>query len=509
MRKSILQPPLVAIFILIGVCTQAQVSPQAIDQAVNKHLKESLLSFRQFLHLANDAHIPEDLEPNLSYLEAAFSNLNFSTERLTTEGIDVLYADKMVDPQAETILVYLQVDGQPVDPNKWFQDHPFNPVLKEKKDDDWSKLDWSALEGDIDPEWRIFARSTSDAKGPISAFLTALAIADENNWQPNYNLKIIMDTEEELGSPNLPRAVEKYRDKLSADALIILDGPRHISNEPTLTFGARGITTIRLTTYGPRVPQHSGHYGNYATNPAFTLARLLASMKDDRGVVTIPGFYDGIELDDKTKQILAAVPDDEAAILRSIGIAQPDAVAPTYQEAIQYPSLNIRGLASAWVGVKVRTIIPSAAVVNIDVRTVKESDPERLVQLITRHIEDEGFYFCNGEPTEAERKQYSKLISMSHDISYGAFRTEFNSDVGIWLDRALTRVFGKTPIKIRTSGGSIPIAPFVQTLNIPAVTVPCVNRDNNQHSPNENIRIGNYSDAIKTYLGILTEKISN
>jgi acetylornithine deacetylase/succinyl-diaminopimelate desuccinylase-like protein len=316
-----------------------------------------------------------------------------------------------------------------------------------------------------------------------------------------------MDCEEELGSPNLPAAVEKYRGKLAADMLVILDGPRHISNLPTLTFGARGIATMRLTTYGPRVPQLSGHYGNYAPNPALRLAQLLASMKDEDGRVIIEGFYDGIMLDETTRQILAQVPDDEAVIQQNLGIAEPDKVAPTYQEALQYPSLNIRGMASAWVGSKVRTIIPDAAVANLDIRTVKESDPQRLVDLVISHIRKQGYHICDQEPNEQERAQYPKLISLGHEISYGAFRTDFDEEVSIWLDLALTRMFGQSPIKIRTSGGSIPIAPFVQTLGIPAVTVPIVNRDNNQHSPNENIRIGNYLEGIYTYLAFLTHPL--
>ncbi len=497
----------ILLVLTVSMAGLSQISKELIESAAHQHLVPSLQSFRQFLSIPNDAYIARDLEPNIQFLDSAFSKLGFTTKRLPTGGIDILYAEKHQEHQAKTLLIYLQVDGQPVDPSKWQQKDPFIPTLKERQQDEWKTISWRALEGTIDPEWRIFCRSASDAKGPIGAFLTALQIVEENNWEVNYNLKIIMDCEEELGSPNLPDAVIKYREELAADMLIILDGPRHISNQPTLTFGARGITTLRLTTYGPSVPQHSGHYGNYAPNPAFRLAHLLASMKDPEGRVIIPGFYDGIHLDAKTKSILAQVPDDEEAIQRSIGIARPDAVAPSYQEALQYPSLNIRGLASAWVGTKVRTIVPSAAVVNIDVRTVKESDPEGLVGLIRNHILAQGFHICEGEPTEEERMKYDKLISMSYDISYGAFRTEFDSQVGIWLDKALTRVFGKTPIKIRTSGGSIPIAPFVKTLGIPAVTVPCVNRDNNQHSPNENIRVGNYLDAIRTYLGFLTEPL--
>ncbi|MDH3246622.1 MAG: M20/M25/M40 family metallo-hydrolase, partial [Saprospiraceae bacterium] len=255
----------------------------------------------------------------------------------------------------------------------------------------------------------------------------------------------------------------------------------------------------------PKLPQHSGHYGNYAPNPALRLSQLLASMKDYEGRVVIPGFYDGVEIDDKTRATLLAVPDDENQILNNLGIAEPDHVASYYQESIQYPSLNIRGMSAAWVGTKVRTIIPNAAVANLDIRTVKETDPKRLVKLIKDHIINQEFHLCEGEPTEEERQKYPKLASMSYNISYQAFRTDMDSEVGAWLTSALRRTFNRAPIRIRTSGGSIPIAPFVQTLGVPAVTVPVVNRDNNQHSPNENLRIGNYLEGIQTYLGILTE----
>ncbi len=314
-----------------------------------------------------------------------------------------------------------------------------------------------------------------------------------------------MDFEEEMGSPRLPGAVEKYSKELAADMLIILDGPLHISGEPTLKFGARGIATITLTVHGPRAPQHSGHYGNYAPNPAVRLAQLIASMKDDQGRVTIPGFYDGITIDESTRDILAAVPDDEEVIQGQIGIAEPDGVAPNYQEALQYPSLNVRGMRSGWVGSKSRTIIPATATAEIDVRLVKECDPERLIQLIKNHIEKEGYYILDNEPTEEERLKHSKLIFFRSVINYQAFRTPFDSEVGRWLSSALEKAHGKTPIKIRTSGGSIPISPFVVTLNVPAVSVPTVNMDNNQHSPNENLRLGNYVDGIKTMIAILNE----
>lgn len=487
----------------------AQPSSMVMKDMANGKLASSLMDLTDFLSIPNDAFTPRDLDKNIDWLVPRFSSLGFEVERLPNEGIDLVYAEKKSPGATKTVLVYLQVDGQPVDKTKWNQSDPFEPVFKVKSEDNWQEAEWTKLPEEIDLEWRVFARSASDAKGPIVAFLTALKIAEENAWQPDYNLKIIMDCEEETGSPHLPAAVEKYRDKLAADMLIIFDGPRHISNRPTLTFGARGITTLRLTTYGPRAAQHSGHYGNYAPNPALLMAQLLAGMKDDRGRVTIPGYYDGIKIDSDAQQILQQVPDDEAFIQKAIGIAQPDAVADTYQEAMQYPSLNIRGLLSGWVGAQARTIVPHAATVNIDIRTVLESDPERLVRLIREYIANAGYHITEKEPTEEERMKYPRLISMSHKVAYQAFRTDFDSEVGLWLNNALTRAFDETPVRIRTSGGSIPISPFVQTLGIPAVTVPTVNRDNNQHSPDENIRIGNFRDAICTYLGILTEKLSS
>jgi acetylornithine deacetylase/succinyl-diaminopimelate desuccinylase-like protein len=370
---------------------------------------------------------------------------------------------------------------------------------------EWQEIPWDNLKKDYDEDWRVFARSASDAKAPINSFLIALDIMDEQNLEPNYNIKVIMDMEEEMGSPNLPNAVKKYRKKLKADRLVILDGPRHPSNEPTLTFGARGIATIQLKVHGPKYPQHSGHYGNYVPNPAIRLSQIIASMKNQDGIVTIDGFYDGIEISDKARKVMAQVPDDENEIRRSIGISEIDKVADNYQESIQYPSLNVRGLKSGWVEKEVRTIIPSFALAEIDVRLVKETDPNRLIGLIKEHIQNQGYHIIKKDPSDEERMKYGKLITFKSKISYTAFRTPIDSPIGDWLTSAIRNGFEMEPIIKRTSGGSVPISPFVNTLGVPAVTVPTVNPDNNQHSPNENIRVGNLIESVRTHLAILAQ----
>jgi len=477
-------------------------------ELIRKHAVASFRDLFDLLSIPNDAHFPADIEKNIQWCEQAFSKRGFTTTRLETSTVPLLLAELKVKKPVKTVLIYLQIDGQPVDSSKWFQPSPWTPTLKEKDDQgNWKIIDFQQLYSMINPDWRIYARSASDAKGPAIAFLGSLDAMKEARFEPNYNIKVIMDFEEELGSPRLPDAVKKYKQELASDLFIIFDGPRHVSNEPTLSFGARGICDITITTYGPRQPVHSGNYGNYTPNPAMRLSQLLASMKDEDGRVIIPGFYDGITLTEEEKKTLRQVPDDENEIKKFLGISEPDKVGDNFQESLQYPSLNIRGLDALYVGDKARTLIPAEAIAEIDVRLVPSSDPQRLIQLIRNHVVDKGYHIVNGKPTEEERMKYPKLASFQSSVSYLAFQTPFDSEVGKWLNRAMTTAFGKEPIKIRTAGGSIPISPFVITLGIPAVAVPTVNADSNQHAPNENIRVGNYMEAVQAFYYILKEKL--
>jgi len=502
-----LRPIWAFLLILLHSVALAQ-SSAAIERAAQRHATLSYEEFFSLLSLKNDAHIPADLEANVKWCEGAFAKRGFTSQRLMTKGLPLLLAERPAKGATKTVLIYLQIDGQPVDAKSWKQEDPWKPVWKEKDASGaWQLIPEEKLRGPIDPEWRIFARSASDAKGPVAAYLAALDAMRELKKEPNFNMKVIMDFEEELGSPNLPTAVTHYQTELKADMLIIFDGPRHISNLPTLTFGARGICEITLTVFGPRVPVHSGNYGNYTPNPALRLAELLASMKDDNGKVTLPGFYDGVILTDEEKKVLRQVPDNENEINKFLGIAEPDKVGENFQESLQYPSLNVRGLDALFIGDQVRTLIPATATAEIDIRLVPTSDPARLIELVRKHVESKGYHLVEDQPTEEERMKYPRIASFRSSISYAAFQTPFNSDCGLWLSKAMTRAFDKEPIKIRTAGGSIPISPFVTTLGIPAVAVPTVNPDNNQHAENENIRAGNYMEAVKSFLFIMLEKL--
>jgi len=503
----------VALVLLGGVAAgRVSADPVAADTIralVDENRMNAIALYREFLSLPNDANHREDIQALVTWVEGALEERGFETRRIETSGNPALFAARGVAPELPTVLIYLQADGQPVDPSAWNQADPFLPVLKARAaDGTWEEIPWPQIELGVDPEWRVFARSAADSKGPMTQFMMAIELLDAAGFQPDYNLKVLVDTEEEQGSPNLPVAIRSNRDLFAADMLLIFDGPPHASNRPTVSFGARGIADITLTVFGPTVAQHSGHYGNFVPNPAQRLAELLASMKSPDGVVQIAGFYDGIEIDDETRALLEAVPDDETAILREMGVAEPDKVAPSLQEAIQYPSLNIRGMAAAWVGDEARTIIPPTATAELDLRLVKESDPERLIGLIRSHIEDQGFYVIDRAPTDAERAEHGRIVSMTHDIAYKAFRSDFDAPPGLMARAGLRHLNGEKPILIRSMGGSIPIAPIIEALGVPAATVPTVNIDNNQHSPNENLRLGSFFDGIATLMAVLSQSPS-
>jgi acetylornithine deacetylase/succinyl-diaminopimelate desuccinylase-like protein len=488
------------------VCGQNNIKDEVFDLAMN-----NMDEFVEFLSYPNDSSFSEDIYNLIEWTKNKFKSLDFLMTELETSSIPLLLAEKKIHDDLKTILIYLHLDGQPVDITKWNQEDAFKPVFKKNEngifiEDDWNKIasyNYSELD---DKDIRIFARSSSDAKGPVMMLIQALKFMKLKNIDQEFNIKLIMDFEEEIGSPSLPSAVEVHKEKLESDALLIFDGPQHATGLPTLNFGNRGISSITLKTYGPIVPQHSGHFGNYAPNPVFRMSNILSTMKDENGIVKIKGYYDGINITDEVKEYLDAVPDNEDEMKDKMEFKTPESVGNSYQEAIQYPSLNVRGIRSGWVGSEVRTIVPSECIAEIDVRLVIETDGYKLHDLIKKHIESLGYIVTDKEPSKEMRLKYDKIVRFNSRVSYPAFRTDINSDLGIWLKNVMVKTFGKEPVLKRTSGGSVPISPFVNTLNIPAVGVPTVNKDNNQHSPNENIKITNYIKGIETFIGILSSK---
>lgn len=474
---------------------------------IEKRLPAMLEKHKELVSLPNVSDNKEDMLRNTSWVGAAFEKLGFHVRLLESTSLPVFFAEKQLDPNAKTILFYAHLDGQPVDPKNWAQEDPFKPVLKEKQEDgSWKEIDWNRIHGKIDPDWRIFARAAADDKAPITLLLTALQMLQEEGKSPSYNIKVILDLQEETSSHGFLSTLDDYKKHYAADYFIIMDGPVHFTNKPTLTFGCRGITNCSITLYGAKLPQHSGHYGNFSPNPIFKMAHLLSSMKDESGKVIIEKYYNGIQIDSDTRDILEAVPDDKNAIMSQLGIATPDAVAATYQESIQYPSLNVRHIETSWKGPGLKTIIPEWVTAHLDVRLVKETPGAEQLLKIKRHIEKQGFLVLDREPTDEERLQYPNIATFKTGEAIEAFRTDLDAPFSLKLREVLKKEYGEEAVLIRNQGGTIPIAPAVTALNMPAIIVPLVNMDNNQHNPNENIRIGNMIDGLRTCLALLSMK---
>ncbi len=471
-------------------------------------LKQVLFDHKEFISIPN---LPEDKElmlANIQWVAAKYKQLGFNTSLLKSSTLPILLTEKVVNPDYKTVLFYFHIDGQPVNPAMWDQEDPFAPVLKKQDENGvWQVIDWAALDSNIDPNWRIFARAAADDKAPILMLITALQLLEKKNQTPTFNIKVIFDPQEEYGSVALLETIDTYKKRYASDYFIVMDGPAHDSNKPTLTFGCRGITTCSITTFGASLPQHSGHFGNYAPNPVFRLSQLLSSMKDQDGRVLIEDYYKGVEILPEMEKILKAIPYDERAFNTKLGIVSSEKVGEFYHQALQYPSLNVRQIGTSWTGEKLKTVIPEYATASIDVRLVPEIPGEIQVQRIEKHLQKEGYYVLDRDPTLEERLRHSKIVKFQVSRIMNAFRTDPTTSFGSTLRRQLTKSFGQAPITIPMMGGTVPIIPLIDKLDVPTVIIPMVNMDNNQHSPNENIRIGNMTQGINLCLSLLEMKL--
>ena len=498
----------IALLLVVHVLSAQAPSKEEIKKFSGEQFLESIQTLKEFLSLPNYGRNEEQVNANALWCIQQFEQLGFETKGLWSGGIKHVFAEQQfVKKKSKTILFYLQIDGQPVDSSKWDQESPFKPAIKKLDKGKYIEVDWSEI-NDWQQDWRIFARSASDSKGPAVSFIEALKVLRKHNLEPSYNIKVIMDFQEELGSPSLPQLVRDNKELFSADAILIMDGTRHPSNLPTLTFGARGIATVKLTVFGAYKDLHSGQYGNFAPNPVFALAKLIGGMKDEYGRVLIPGFYDGVNLSEEFKRSINSDKEDDEKLEKELGIYEAEKVGDNYQEALQYPSLNIRGMQAGWVDEQVRTIIPATATAEIDMRLVPETPGERQVELMRSYISSKGFFITESPPTPEQRAAYPHILQMTFRIGSKPFRTNLDSDLGNSLRLAMNRTFGEEQfITMQATGGSQPIAPFITEMSIPAISIRIPNPDNNIHAHNENLRLGNFEEGIRMCLGVLTEEL--
>ena len=261
---------------------------------------------------------------------------------------------------------------------------------------------------------------------------------------------------------------------------------------------------MNITVYGSKRPLHSGHYGNWAPNPAMMLVQLLASMKDTSGKVTIKGFYDdAAPLSAAEKQALKNIPPVDDQLKKELGFIKPELAGVSLAEAINISTLNINGIQSANVGKNASNVIPVKAEAVIDLRMVVGNQWQKQQQKVVTHIKEQGYYITIAEPTDEERSNYPKIAQVNLSDGYNAQKTAMDLPIAKKIVAAVQTTIPEKLVLAPTLGGSLPLFVFDQYLKANTITVPLANYDNNQHAENENIRLQNFWNGIETMAAIM------
>jgi acetylornithine deacetylase/succinyl-diaminopimelate desuccinylase-like protein len=289
-----------------------------------------------------------------------------------------------------------------------------------------------------------------------------------------------------------------------SDVFLVCDGPVDQSGRQTVVFGARGDTHVEITLYGPNHGLHSGHYGNWAPNPAMMLVQLLAGMKDDSGHVLIPHFYDGIApLSPIEKQALAHAPVNDRMLMDAFSLGHTEGNGAHLLDLINLPSLNISGLSSAQTGAHAANVIPPTATASLDLRLVVGVDWREQQQRVVDYIQSRGYFVTDAEPTREMLLSHPKVARVTRDpASYNAVRTPMDLPLAQNVITAVKSARGEI-VLLPTMGGSVPLGAMEEASQARTITVPIANYDDNQHAANENLRLQNLWDGIETMSALL------
>jgi acetylornithine deacetylase/succinyl-diaminopimelate desuccinylase-like protein len=505
------------LFVLSCLVSQlvASQSPSvlAIQNYGNKNAGNIINEFVDFLAVPNVAADTAGLQRTAVFIMAMMNKRGIKKVQLlnaVTPGVPpAVYGEVMVPGAKQTLIFYAHYDGQPVNPAQWAKGlDPFIPKLFSQAIDKGGMNISFPADGKYNNDWRIYARSASDDKAGVAAILNAYDAVIKSGLMPGCNIKFFFEGEEEAGSPHLNEILEKHRPLLQSDQWIICDGPVHQSGKKQISFGVRGDAHLDLTVYASKRPLHSGHYGNWAPNPAMMLVKLLASMKDDNGRVTIKGFYDDVvPLTASEKKALNEVPSVDEQMKDELGISAVEMKGLSLSEAINQPSLNINGIQSGNVGKQASNQIPTFATAVIDLRLVLGNDWQRQQQKVINHIKAQGYYITDKEPTDEERKKYAQIIKVIRKLDgYNAQRTSMDLPIVQKIIAAVKATSSQQVVLQPTMGGSLPLFLFEKYLDAKTITVPIANHDNNQHAENENIRIGNLFEGIEIMASLMMIK---
>lgn len=487
----------VAVTHVAAAAVQAQ--PPGVGEWRAAHERAIVDELSGLVALPNVAGNDADMKKNADHLATLFTRRGFRVETVGGPGSPVVYGQLDAPNAVGTLTFYIHYDGQPVDPAEWTKCKPFTPCLFSAA----GPVPADPARATFDPEWRIYGRSTSDDKGPIVALLNAVEALRATGKGPTWNLRVVLDGEEEAGSANFRRFAEARPNALKTDLAVTLDGPRHPSGRPTVYFGVRGGAGVTLTVYGANGDLHSGNYGNWAPDPSMRLAKLLATMKDDSGRVLIKDFYTGVRpLTPTEKAALESAPNVEALLAKDFGVAQPERPDQRLEAKLNEPTLSVLEMSTS--GIPGRSAIPGSATARIEVRMVKDLVPETVNARITDHVRAQGYFVvANRAPSDEERRTHPLIARIDARRGSAASRVSMDDPKAQAVVKALT-FKGVPPVQLPTLGGSMPFGTFSDQYQMPTVGVSIVNYDNNQHGPDENLRLQNLWEGIEMLAALMT-----
>ena len=389
---------------------------------------------------------------------------------IETAGHPFVFGERPGPPGAPTLLLYGHYDVQPPDPLDAWQSPPFEPTLR---------------------DGRIYARGVGDNKGQHFAHVAALRAWIETVGDLPVGVKVLLEGEEECGSPQIDAFVAAHRDMLAADLVVTADGPVHDDAVPAVEYGVRGLVYVELRARGAAHDLHSGNWGGIAPNPAWTLVHLLGTMFTPAGEITIDGFHDDVRpLSPAAKAALSRIPLDQPAALASVGLTElpPPAKVGYFERLMARPTCNVAGFHGGYGGPGSKTIIPSEATVKMDFRLVPEQDPTDIYEKVAAHV-----------------ARFAPGVEVRHLGAMRPSHTPLEHPLAAPVRQALRTGFGAEPVDVPLVGGSLPDAAWTKTLGLPSFVTPYANHDEANHAPNENLVLERFYAGIRTTAALLAE----
>ncbi len=435
---------------------------------VDVHRQKFLDRLIAYLRMPSISAHGQGIAEVAQYIADVMNRIGLAARIIPTAGWPMVLAERNDVPGAPTVILYGHYDVQPPDPLDEWLSPPFEPTIC---------------------DGRLYARGVGDNKGQHFAQILALESLLACRGALPCNVKVLLEGEEEIGSPQMPVFARAHRDELEADLVITSDGPVDADGRSRLRFGVRGVLSFELRAHGANRDLHSGNWGGVVPNPIWTLVHLLATMKNDRGIVMIDGFYDNVDTPTPLEQeTLDGLPIDSVAVKQSLDLAEFDQPVERgfYERLSTWPTFTINGLHGGYGGPGSKTVLPHEAFAKCDIRLVESQTADAVFAKVEAHI-----------------RRYAPGVELIRQGSMDPSKTRLDSPYADPIRRGIAAAQGEEPLLVPAMGGSLPDYVFTKTLGIPAFGVPYANADESNHAPNENMEIERFYKGIKTGAAML------